>query len=89
MVINVDMLDGSLCSLKIQILLCLRGVDMSRLIWVQLSSWGPPPRAPVKRGRHLSSLPAKPLVGMTKWGCYKQALMLLRTTLAMILGALK
>lgn len=43
MVINVDVPAGSLCSLKIQILLCLRGVDMSRLIWIQLSSWGPLP----------------------------------------------
>ena len=43
MVIDVDVLAGSLCSLKIQILLCLRGVDMSWLIWVQLSSWGPLP----------------------------------------------
>lgn len=42
-VINVDVPAGSLCSLKIQILLCLRGVDMSRLIWIQLSSWGPLP----------------------------------------------
>lgn len=40
-VTNVDVLAGSLCSLKIWILLHLRGVYMSQLIWVQLSSWGP------------------------------------------------
>ena len=40
-VTNVDALAGSLCSLKIWILQRLRGVRMSQLIWVQLSSWGP------------------------------------------------
>lgn len=70
-VTNVDALAGSLCSLKIWILLRLRGIPYVPADLGPAEQLGAPLN-PVKWGRHLSSLPAKPLVGMTKWGVLLQ-----------------